>query len=215
MARIVASLLQRPHVDKSKRAVRIPIGGHTAETLARSLPEVVVAASEPPAPEAPQVEAEVCVTPEVGTLPCTIEVTDEALAEEMRNLPDLFTEIVVPEVETAEEPVATKKESIVGVEVSEEEVEAALGTEEELAEAQDRVDAHNTEVPEAAEEEEVEEKELKKFDYDAFLSQKPGEIKAALATGDHDHHLTALTEYETAGSARKTVLAHIAGRVKV
>lgn len=204
MARIISSLLQRPHVDKSKRAVRIPVGGHTEATLARSLPEVVSAAEE------------VCASPEA--LPYTIEVTDEALATETDTLPDLFTEIVVPEepaleveapvAEIVEEPVAPEKESIVGVEVSEEEVEAALGTAEELAEAQASVDAHITETPEFTE-------ELKKFDYEAFLSQKPGEIKAALATGDHDHHLDALTEYETAGSARKTVLAHIAGRVKV
>lgn len=186
MSRIISSLLQRPHVDKSKRALRIPVGGHTEVTLLRGQPEIVVSidevahfASEPEvvaveedcvvplADEVAEIEAEVCVTPEVAAEPTLVEslTSDEVAAVEAE------TEVVV------------------------ETIEPVLGTG-----SGDQI---------------AEEPVLEKFDYDTFLSQKPGEIKAALATGDHDHHLDALTEHETAGSARKTVLGYIAGRVQV
>ena len=195
MARIVSSLLHRPHADKSKRALRIPVGGHTEKTILRGQTQDLMVIDE------------VAFFPKVAAEPVIFEAAT----------PEEIVEPAPGEDLVEEAPVVEEQETIAGVEVSAEEVAAELGTEEELAAAEARVDEHNTEVPPAVDPEVVtpEEVVLEKFDYAAFLTQKPAEIKTALATGEHDHHLAALTEAETAGAARKTVLGYIAGRVKV
>jgi hypothetical protein len=222
MARIISALLHRPHVDKAKRAARIPVGGHTEETLRRSQPEVVVVAPDKIAEFAESFEGEV-----VGSeVPFTEDLVSEApegdlvVDEPVAEGPRVGDEFIVNDLLTIIEKQAAEDEAEPVAEVIEEEVVLHSESEDVVAE-EEHAPAGEEPVAVAAVEEIVVEEivveapVLEKFDYEAFLSQKPGEIKAALATGDHDHHLDALTEHETAGSARKTVLAHIAGRVKV
>lgn len=205
MARIISALLHRPHLDKSKRVLRIPVGGHTEKTLLRGQTAEVVMLDEVnflPEPLVPEVEA-----PRIG---------DELIVN------DLFAivaqqqaeEAVVAEVSVA--PEVGLAEAVEEDDDTEEEVVDGEPTEDPpfIVEIEEEEEAAEEEKPKKAKDGEPEDHSSQKFDYVDFLSQKPGEIKAALATGEHDHHLAALIEFETAGSARKTVLARIAERVK-
>ena len=223
MARIVASLLHRPNADKSKRVTRIPIGGHTEKTLLRGQTQFVAMIDEVNfIPDAPS-------TPEVAEEPVIIEATTPEEIAFFRANPEVFEEIVEP----APEAPRIGDEVIVQdlIKIIEEQAAEEVTPSEVIVEAEVIVDVTpvTVEVVDAtpvhveqifveevkAEEVKAEEAPLEKFDYETFLSQKASEIKTALATGDHDLHLTALTKFETAGANRKNVLGYIAGRVQV
>lgn len=235
MARIVASLLHRPNVDKSKRAIRIPVGGHTEKTLLRGMTKDHISIDEVAwFPPKDVVQGEYLFTPET-----------EEEAELFRSHPGVFTEVVstpeeteavvdvVPEmvVPTIVNPIqysleGTQLEDIreqmsqslqdpeFSIEVSPSEggVSGTDVSAEEVAQALD------TEEELAAAQARVEEHQTKvddlpsKIDSAAFLSRKAPVIKADLATGLYDTHLDELEAGETASQNRKNVLNYITGR---
>lgn len=198
MARIISSLLQRPHVDKAKRAVRIPVGGHTEETLARSLPEVVSAAPEV---EAPRIGDELIVNDlfaiiarqEVEVLAAADPVQVEVLEVVVPTLDEV---IVVPEVVISDEALEVRA-------VQQEILKRVIGDVEEI-------------VPDVEVAEEITEGEkVELLDLVKFLSQKPGEIKAALATGQFDAHISELLAEENKDTPRSTVVKYLTARIPV